>query len=146
MPRLNLTVAQQFWAKVQQQGDCWLWMGTRSRGGYGRFKINRQRRTAHRWLYERVYGPVPTGRELDHLCRVRACVNPQYLEPVTRRENSLRGIGFCAVNARKTHCLRGHLLEGKNVYIQPKSGSRECMVCRKARKRAALAPRETEEK
>lgn len=76
---------------VDPETGCWLWTGALVRG-YGRVGIPATRRTmpAHRYYWERVNGPVPDGLEMDHLCRVRACVNPDHLEPVTRSENMRR--------------------------------------------------------
>lgn len=70
-------------------GDCWLWRGAKT-NGYGFVQRKRKRTTAHRWVWEHINGPVPRGLEIDHLCHVRACVNPDHLEPVTHQENALR--------------------------------------------------------
>ena len=83
-----------FWSKVDKRPDgCWLWAGnTTGTTGYGRFHIAGRMVVAHRWSWEQEHGPVPDGLVLDHLCRTRLCVNPDHLEPVTNRENVLRGI------------------------------------------------------
>lgn len=85
---------------------------------------------AHRFAYERLVGLIPEGLQLDHLCRVPYCVNPAHLEPVTSRENTMRGLNFAAVNAKKTHCLRGHLLSGDNLMTTPSYDGRLCRTCR----------------
>ncbi|MEE8234211.1 MAG: HNH endonuclease signature motif containing protein [Gammaproteobacteria bacterium] len=83
---------------------------------------------AHRVSYEMENGLVPKGLELDHLCRVRNCVNPQHVEPVTHKENCQRGeVGIN--HRRKTHCNRGHPYSGDNLYIVPKNGKRGCKTC-----------------
>lgn len=104
---------------------CWEWTGARRPDGYG--VLNGVR--AHRLVYEAKVGPIPEGLDLDHLCRVRHCVNPDHLEPVTRRVNTLRGEGPAAVKARQTHCVNGHLLAGDNLYVHPKRGTRNCRTC-----------------
>ncbi len=71
---------------------CWLWVGKVNRGGYGVTSVAGKTRSAHRVSYEWHVGPIPIGLDLDHLCRVRRCVNPDHLEPVTRRENINRGL------------------------------------------------------
>jgi HNH endonuclease len=71
--------------------ECWLWRGQISPSGYGRIDINNHAGYAHRYVYERERGPIPNGLQLDHLCRVRACVNPSHLQPVSRAENIRRG-------------------------------------------------------
>lgn len=122
-----------FWAKVEKLGpdDCWEWKAARFLSGYGRFKAGGRDTVAHLWCYELTVGKVPAGLELDHLCRNRSCVNPSHLEPVTHRENMMRGETITAANARKTHCKNGHPLSGDNLLIR-KNGSRRCRACEKA--------------
>ena len=112
-------------------GPCWIWTGKLNRDGYGPTSTRRA-------MYRRAKGSIPDGYELDHLCRVRACMNPDHLEPVTRRENVLRGTSFAAVNAAKTHCKNGHELSGENVHIRP-SGWRACRTCKRERAAAFYA-------
>ena len=84
--------ADTFWSRVEKTADgCWLWTSTIVWNGYGQFRIDNRRVYAHRFAYEQVNGTIPAGLDLDHLCRVRRCVNPAHLEPVTRRENLRRG-------------------------------------------------------
>lgn len=75
---------------------CWLWLGAINSDGYGRMRDPRtsygRMMQAHRFFYEQVRSPIPEGLQLDHLCRVRRCVNPEHLEPVTSRENVRRGL------------------------------------------------------
>lgn len=136
-----MTVAMdRFWAKVDKCGPpsdfnpalgvCWLWTGSRSGLGYGRF-VDRnmpgpQQHPAHRWLYQQIHGLLARGIDVDHLCRVRACVRPEHLEAVPHRENALRG-----ANGRlKTHCRRGHPYEGGDV-SSPRDGIRVCRACQR---------------
>src|SRR5690348_9305170 len=79
------------WARVDRDdGDgCWLWRGAKSKG-YGQARIDGRVYYVHRLLFEAERGPVPEGLELDHLCRVRWCVRPSHLEPVTPAENTRR--------------------------------------------------------
>jgi len=90
---------ERFWSKVAggkpgAAGECWLWIGAITKNGYGNFWLTDVKSNvfAHRWAYERLRGPIPTGLVIDHLCRVRHCVNPEHMEPVTIRVNSLRGM------------------------------------------------------
>lgn len=107
--------------------SCLLWTGARNGGGYGQV-LNQG---VHRILYEMVHGPIPKPLTLDHLCRVRRCVNPRHMEAVTLKENLLRGEGPPAQNARKTHCRRGHLLDDDNLDAYALSkGRRACKQCR----------------
>lgn len=115
--------------ELNQRG-CWLWLGSlHPHDGYGMMTVGSRTRWAHRIAYQTFIGDVPVGLQLDHLCRERRCVNPTHLEPVTCRENLLRGEGFSARNARKTHCVHGHVLTGRNLYISP-TGRRNCRACR----------------
>ena len=115
------------------ESGCHLWTGATSRG-YGVIANDDMRLVkAHRVAYENAYGSIPDGLHIDHLCRVRSCVNPIHLEAVTQKENTLRGEGVTAENARKVGCSRGHLYEGDNLYVYP-NGDRMCRACHNASK------------
>lgn len=117
-----------FWPKVDKTPTCWIWTGARHGMGYGNFFATKYM-LAHRFSYELANGPIPDGLTLDHLCRNRLCVNPDHLEPVTIRENLMRGIGPSAIAARTTHCPKGHEYSGLNIYWA-KNGKRICRLCR----------------
>lgn len=128
------TPEDRFWANVEKSGDCWLWTGGKTGGEWGRygaFQVNGRQTKTHRFAYELLVGPVPEGLELDHLCRVTLCCNPEHLEAVTHRENLLRGVAPCAVHAKKTHCPQGHPYDKVNTRIY--KGMRTCRVCDRAR-------------
>ena len=97
-----------FWSKVSKSDGCWTWLGGLDGKGYGYFRLGSRMVGSYRLAYELLIDPVPDGLVLDHLCRNRKCVNPWHLEPVTNRENVLRGSGITAMQARQTHCKRGH--------------------------------------
>lgn len=97
--------------------------------GYGVICVGgRKRMKAHRAAYEALVGPVAPGLVLDHLCRNRRCCNPAHLEPVTCRENLMRGDTEAARKARQTHCVNGHPFEGQNV-LRDYRGWRRCREC-----------------
>jgi hypothetical protein len=131
--------AARFWAKIQKTDTCWLWTGTKTRG-YGRFWLDNQKTSAHRFAYELLVGPIPEGLTIDHLCRVRHCVRPDHLEPVSNRTNTLRGEGRSAVNARKTHCPKGHEYDASNAANW--GGRRYCRICNRVKKLAQSHSRE----
>jgi hypothetical protein len=106
---------------------CWIWWGRCTEDGYGMFGTPYKR--AHRVAYEIFKGAIPDGLQIDHLCRVRRCVNPEHLEAVTSKENTLRGETITGLNAQKTHCPQGHPLEGDNLYLY--NGKRSCKECRR---------------
>ena len=111
-------------AIINPETGCWEWTANRSQDGYGRIKVSGRKVKAHRVSYELTYGPIPEGLQIDHLCRVRCCINPAHLEAVTSRENMRRGRG----KSLKTHCIRGHEYTPENTYINPK-GHRHCRTC-----------------
>lgn len=124
---------------------CMVFTGYLNREGYGIIRARKGSgvRGAHRVAYELAKGEIPAGHEIDHKCRVRSCCNPDHLEAVTPRENTLRSNGVTAINARKTHCIRGHLLsEENNRPDTRKMGHRGCKICAALSKRTAHAVRE----
>lgn len=106
---------------------CWIWMGACDKDGYGFLSNDSRMMRAHRFFYESKVKSIPPGLTIDHTCRVRCCVNPSHLEPVTIKVNTLRGTSAGAINAAKTHCIHGHELSGANLYIR-KDG-RGCRAC-----------------
>lgn len=132
------TIAERFFAKVEVTESCWLWTGWTSVHGYGLMNINHRQERAHRVALEIVGRPCPEGLVVDHLCRVRNCVNPDHLEPVTAVENTMRGETIGAFNAAKTHCPQGHLYDESNTLHNP-NGARVCRSCVIARGRARRA-------
>lgn len=134
-----------FWKRVNKYGpvsqyrpdlgSCWIWTGAKS-AGYGHMRIDGKCVLSHRFSYSLLVSDALNGKELDHLCRVAACVNPSHLEPVTHKTNMMRGFGPGGLNHRKTHCLKGHELSGDNLYFKnalnkngTRSQTRKCREC-----------------
>lgn len=126
--RGDLELVDRLEARLMRTDTCWLWTAGKFVSGYGRIKVAGKTWRAHRLAYEVFVGPIPEGLVLDHLCRVKHCVRPDHLDPVTDRVNILRGDGWAARNARKTFCGRGHLLDEENTYITSRGG-RHCRSC-----------------
>lgn len=117
---------------------CLEWIAGLNGSGYGTFNaLPGMSVMAHRWSYEHHCGPIPDGLILDHLCRNRACVNPDHLEPVTTQENLLRAVGMGQANTAKENCPAGHPYSGDNLYIPPSRANRMCRTCRRDQKRRA---------
>ena len=117
-----------FAERVALQDDgCLVWFGGMYGSGYGAFFPGGNRTggnvLAHRWLFERLVGPIPDGFDIDHLCRNRPCVNPEHLEPVTRLENIRRAAAI------KTCCPAGHPYDEANTYTRPGTVHRKCRTC-----------------
>jgi hypothetical protein len=124
-----------FWDRVDVRHPlgCWIWTSTLNTHGYGVLQIDGRNFYAHRYAFLALRGGIPSGLELDHLCFTRACVNPDHLEPVTHRENLRRSHTVANINAAKTHCKRGHPLDGDNVQLTNRGRSRRCRACRRIR-------------
>ena len=129
---------------------CWLWMGYDNGPGYGMISIERgEEQLAHRVSYELFRGAIPPGLDVDHLCRVRCCVNPDHLEPVTRSVNLRRGVGPKLARERqlaKTHCPKGHPYSGDNLKVYVGAGrtpERRCRICVRAAWRAYREKKES---
>lgn len=124
-------VAGRFWSKVAKTGTCWLWTASQYRDGYGIFYDGITSVRAHRFAYEQTRGPIPEGLVIDHLCRVRHCVNPDHMEPVTNKVNVLRGESQIADLARRSHCVNNHEFTVENTYRPPHGYGRMCRTCRR---------------
>ena len=114
---------------------CWIWEGAYNNKGYPRLTLGGEHWLAHRLAYERYWGPIPGGMQLDHICREPGCINPLHLEPVTCREN-LRRSPFtqASIHGNKRVCLRGHPFDATL-----EQGYRWCRVCANRRKREGRA-------
>lgn len=143
---------ERFEAKLERvtESGCWIWLGYLNPKGYGRFRVSSKRfmQYAHRVSYEHFRAPIPPDMVMDHLCRVPSCVNPDHLEAVTPRENTMRSpVAVCAVRSRSALCQRGHALVpwAPNTYFG-RRGYRKCPVCIRNRANAKTRSRTPEER
>ena len=142
--------------KIDLSGDCWVWTAYVKPNGYGTLTIDRRPLLAHRVVWEALVEPIPEGMDIDHLCHNdavergeceggdsclhRRCVNPDHMEPVTRKENLSRGFS----RSSKTECRAGHPYSSENTYIHPRRGHRQCKTCGNARGREYWARKKAE--
>lgn len=124
-----ITALPETFARKVRESTCQVWVGATNSQGYGVCIVNGHQELAHRVAYEAEYGPIPDGHVLDHLCRVRNCVRPEHLEPVTTAENTRRGRSAKGLQVGDT-CQNGHVIAEGRLYVK-KSGATECMECRR---------------
>lgn len=132
---------ERFMGKIEKTDSCWLWRGHVTKpagrthaGGYGIFGEARGKtHWAHRWSYAHFVGPLQPGMHVDHVCRVKNCVNPEHLQQITPQENHKTRV--IRPKAKKTHCNYGHKLDASNVYVAPRRSTPNCLTCRRARAR-----------
>lgn len=111
------------------RSECWLWRPKRPEQ-YSMISIKGLYYSTHRVFYALFVAQPHPSQHCDHLCRIPSCVNPAHLEAVTPKENYMRGVSRASLNAKKTHCLRGHPLSGENLKIES-NGQRECRECKR---------------
>lgn len=133
-PPLGLTPIQRLFRRIKiDASGCWVWQGCVDAFGYGMMgnQDDDFPRSVHRLAYTELIGPIPDGLVMDHLCRNPSCCNPFHLEPVTSRENTLRGQTNAAANVAKTHCPKGHPYDGDNLRLYGRR--RFCNECERIR-------------
>lgn len=123
---LDKRLPSRFWDKASPcpMSGCWIWTAAVNREGYAMFRLEGSAQLGHRVSFVALRGAIPAGLQLDHLCRVRCCVNPAHLEPVTNEVNAARGW-----RPVRTHCPNGHPFDEQNTYLRPNGSGRMCKTC-----------------
>jgi len=127
------TNKNRFLKNVKKTKSCWIWVSHKSTGGYGTFYVWKTAenkggsKLAHRWAFENWVSPIPKGLEIDHICKIRNCVNPKHLRIVSHLENMHASNTLASLNSNKTHCPNGHKYEAPNILWD--KNSRKCKIC-----------------
>lgn len=112
------------YTKKDQETGCWIWTSYKYPNGYSKFCTNGVYMSGHKASYMFMYGDIPKGKEINHKCLRKDCVNPDHLEAVSHSENKLYS------SRKRIHCRNGHELTPENVYIRNR-GDRDCRMCRR---------------
>lgn len=132
---------KRFFSKIRiHENGCHLWVGVTDRAGYGQFKLNYRQEKAHRVAYFLHHGQIDKTLTIDHLCAYKSCVNPNHLRLVSIRENVLASNNAAAINAKKTHCKRGHEFTPENTGKSKKG--RYCIKCHNTTTRVGIKIKE----
>lgn len=124
---LNQALPPRFWRKVQvAESGCWLWTACLNSRGYGCYSLGGRRHLAHRVAFEALVNRIPKGLTIDHLCRVKRCVNPAHMEPVTLEENLRREDEA----NRPVACPQGHRYDQRNTRVKRRADGRVNRLCR----------------
>lgn len=118
-------VEERFWEKVKKaEHGCWKWIGAINSHGYGHLVVDGKYVRAHRLAFELHCGPIPTRKQIHHICENRSCVNPEHLAAISPKTH----VRFA--HPPKEVCKQGHKLVGSNLYLDPRGG-RQCKTCRR---------------
>lgn len=132
-----IRMVDRFWGYIDADGDCWRWKGFCIPTGYGYFMVHtiypkRRNIGVHRLAWQMLVGTIPPKMTIDHMCKVRNCVNPSHMRLLTRAANTMAGSSVPAMNERKTECKRGHPFDSSNTVIDNR-GYRQCRICNRLR-------------
>jgi hypothetical protein len=134
LERPRMSAEQRLLRLITEHDGHWLWTGNVNNAGYATLRFQESNHYAHRLAYETFVGPIPTGLQIDHLCRTPLCINPAHLEPVTQRENIRRGNAPSTLAARTGVCQRGHEFTPENTYVRKDSKRVMCRACQRLRR------------